>query len=114
MAGEETDELLEEAKALIDIGLSVDEAEKYTGDIFSGAQREALERCVLKYMREELKRRERQLDELIEYQVERGKEAALIWAMERKIPKYAAKGLAGGDVHLYVKEEDFSDIVEEG
>jgi hypothetical protein len=38
MAREETSGLLEEAKALISIGLSVDEAEKYT---FWGAERGA-------------------------------------------------------------------------
>lgn len=105
---------LEKAKDLIKLGVSVENAVKYAGGDFSEEEKSVLNHCEFVHKVDKEASYEKQLDELIKEQIERGVGTALLWALEHKIPKYAAKSVQGGDIHIHVEEGDFKDISEEG
>jgi hypothetical protein len=105
---------MEQVKALIRLGIGVEDACRYAGGDFTEAGKAELQEYEFKSKIDEARKYEDWLGEVIEKQVERGKSEALTWAMEKKLGRYSGGQIGTGIVNITISDKVQSDIVEEG
>lgn len=105
---------MEQVKALIRLGIGVEDACRYAGGDFTEGGKAELQEYEFKSKIDEVQKYEDWLGEVIEKQVERGKSEALTWAMEKKLGRYSGGQIGTGIVNITISDKVQSDIVEEG
>jgi hypothetical protein len=104
---------MEQIKHLIYLGIGIEEAIRYGGGV-NDKERSELEDYEFRQKIDKETEYEKYLDRLIDNQIDKGNSKALIWAMEKKIGRYAGSGSESGTISIHVHSGNAGDIVEEG
>jgi hypothetical protein len=101
-------------KALMKLGASLEDALRYVGVEADEAYRKELVEYGFKLKVDEAEELEKKLRELIDTQIEKGNEKALIWALEHKVGRYSGGVAASGVINITIAKSGGGGIVEEG